>query len=80
MKEVDSGYGDKFGGVTPLAITVGSGKGLLLRDGRAHKITWERPTETDPTAYLDVDGIPVVLDPGQVWVLLVDRTHKVTVE
>ena len=80
VKQIDSGYGDKFGGITPLAVTVGSGKGLMLRDGRARKITWERPTENDPTAYLDAEGDPVVLDPGQVWIVLVDRTQKVSVE
>ena len=80
VKEVDSGYGDKFGGVTPMAVTVGHGKGLMLRDGRSYKITWERPTEEDPTTFLDADGVPVVMAPGQVWILLKDRTSKVAVE
>jgi hypothetical protein len=79
VKQVDSGYGDKFGGITPLAVTVGSGKGLMIRDGRAHKITWERPSESDPTSYLDAEGNPIVLHPGQVWVVLVDRTRKASV-
>ena len=79
-KVTDSGYGDKFGGVTPMVHTVGSGKGLLLRDGRAYRITWERPTEDQPTAWLDAAGQPIALDPGQVWVLLVDKTKKVSVE
>jgi len=79
VKEVDSGYGDKFGGVTPKSITIGSGKGLLLRDGRAHRITWERDSAADATTYLDADGEPIVLDPGQVWILLKDRTRKVSV-
>lgn len=80
VKEVDSGYGDKFGGVTPRSITVGSGKGLVLRDGRAHSITWERANAEDPTEYLDADGQPMAFDPGQVWILLKDRTSKVQVE
>lgn len=80
VKQTDSGYGDKFGGVTPLAHTVGEGTGLLLRDGRTYPITWERPTEEAPTAYLDAEGQPIALDPGQVWVLLVDRDRKVSIE
>ena len=80
VKEVDSGYGDKFGGRTPLTIVTGSGKGVLLRDGVAQKITWEKAYPEDPTAYYDLDGNPVVLDPGQVWILLKDRTSKVTIE
>jgi hypothetical protein len=80
VKQVDSGYGDKFGGVTPLTKTTGSGKGLLLRDGRALPITWERSDAAQPVSYLDADGDPVVLRPGQTWILLMDRTRKVTVE
>ena len=80
VKEVDSGYGDKFGGRTPLTILTGTGKGLLLRDGVSQKIPWEKAYDEDPTAYTDLDGNPVVLDPGQVWILLKDRTSKVTVE
>lgn len=80
VKETDSGYGDKFGGRTPLSKTVGSGKALLLRDGRAHRITWERARAEDPTEYLDSAGEPIALAPGQVWILLKDRTRKVTIE
>jgi hypothetical protein len=79
VKEVDSGFGDKFGGRTPLTILTGTGKGLLLRDGVAQRITWEKPYDEAPTAYTDLDGNPVVLDPGQVWILLKDRTSKVTI-
>jgi hypothetical protein len=80
IKQSDSGYGDKFGGVTPLTKTTGSGKGLLLRDGRALPITWQRSDAAQPVSYLDADGDPVVLHPGQTWILLMDRTRKVTVE
>ena len=81
VREHDSGYGDKFGGRTPMAETVGQGKGVLLRDGRAYKITWERPTATSPTAYNDAaTGEPIAMAPGQVWVLLQAKDRKVTVE
>lgn len=79
VKEVDSGYGDKFGGRTPRVVTVGEGKGLVLRDGRAHRITWERSRKSKPTAYLDGDGNPIALDPGQIWIVLMDRDRKVTI-
>lgn len=78
VKQTDSGYGDKFGGVTPLARTVGHGKALMLRNGRAYDITWERPTEESPTAYLDAQGDPIAMDPGQVWILIKDRSDKRT--
>lgn len=80
VKEVDSGFGDKFGGRTPLTILTGKGKGVLLRDGVAQNIRWEKAYDEAPTAYTDQDGNPVVLDPGQVWILLKDRTSKVAIE
>lgn len=80
VKEVDSGYGDKFGGRTPLPKLVGSGRGLVLRDGRAYEITWQRPTSAEPTQYLGADGEPIAFDPGQVWIVLMDRTREVSVE
>jgi hypothetical protein len=46
----------------------------------SQRITWEKPYSEAPTAYTDLDGNPVVLDPGQVWILLKDRTRKVTIE
>ena len=52
----------------------------MLRDGRSYKITWERPKKEAPTTFLDADGVPVVMAPGQVWILLKDRTSKVAVE
>ena len=36
-----------------MTITVGKGTGVLLRDGRAHKITWSRADAQDPTSYVD---------------------------
>jgi hypothetical protein len=80
VKETDSGYGDKFGGRTPRSHTVGSGKALLLRDGRSYRISWSRTRATDPTAYRDASGRPIALSPGQVWIVLKDRTQKVVVE
>jgi hypothetical protein len=79
LDEHDSGYGDKFGGTTPMAETVGKGSGLVVRDGRAYPITWSRAHKSDPTEYLDASRGPMPLDPGQVWILLKDRTKKVTV-
>lgn len=80
VEQVDSGYGDKFGGTTPKTLTTGSGKGLLLRDGRSYRITWRRDARRDPTDFRDADGDPVVLHPGQLWIVLMDRTRRVVVE
>ncbi len=35
---------------------------------------------TEPTAYLDTAGEPIALAPGQVWIILMDRSRKVTID
>lgn len=78
VEERDSGFGDKYGGKTPLSITVGTGAGWVLRDGKAYKVTWSRPTPESGTVFAGKDGSPVAFRPGQVWVLLVNKVAPVT--
>jgi hypothetical protein len=73
-----SGYGDKFGGVTPMSETVGQGKALVLRDGRAYTAAWSRPTKSAGTRFT-VGGRDLPLAPGQVWVLLVRSNRPATI-
>lgn len=73
-----SGYGDKFGGVTPMSETVGRGKALVLRDGLAYQAAWARPTTSGGTRYT-VAGRDLPLAPGQVWVLLVRTDRPATI-
>lgn len=79
VEQRDSGYEDKFGGRTPLAVTVGTGKGLVLRDGRSWPVTWVRSTAAQGTRFLLADGSPMPFAVGQQWVLLVDRERQVSV-
>ena len=72
----DSGYGDKFGGRTPMSDTVGSGKALILRNGRAYSAHWSRPSKLKGTTWT-VAGQEFPLDPGQVWVLLLNKHRPV---
>ena len=69
----DSGYGDKFGGVTPLSQTIGSGKAYVLRDGKRFLTTWSRPFADSGTTFTLSDGTQMKFAPGQVWVALTDR-------
>lgn len=78
VKERDSGYGDKFGGRTPLSITTGTGSGVVLRNGKAWPITWTRPSLAAGTRFQGPDGQPLPFDVGQVWVLLVDKKSPVS--
>jgi len=74
----DSGYGDKFGGRTPMTETVGAGKAVILRDGRAYDATWARAKATRGTTYA-FNGKVMPLAPGQVWVLLVRKERPATI-
>ena len=66
----DSIYGDKFGGITPLSVTTGSGTGYLLRDGKALAIRWERSSAETFTRWMDIEGNDMNLTPGKTWVFL----------
>jgi hypothetical protein len=52
----------------PYAQTVGSGTALVLRDGRAYRVHWSRPTADGGTAFTLPDGQPMPFARGQVWV------------
>ena len=68
---IDSTYRDKMGGITPLSITVGSGQGFVLRDGKAFRARWIRPNAQEQTRWTLEDGNPLPFAPGQIWVALV---------
>ena len=73
-----SEYGDKFGGVTPLSKTVGSGKAYILRDGQMFTATWNRAFPDSGTTFTLPDGAAMNFAPGQVWVALTDREPEFT--
>ncbi|MFC5635628.1 DUF3048 domain-containing protein [Streptomyces bullii] len=64
-----SEFRDFLGNNTPYTETVGSGRATVLRDGRAHDVTWERERAQDGTAFTTDDGTPVNFARGQVWVV-----------
>ena len=66
-------YGDKFGGVTPVSKTTGSGKAIMLRDGFRYEITWKRDLATDVTTWLTKDGKVANFKPGKIWIFLTDN-------
>ena len=73
VKIVPSIYGDKFGGVTPHSLTIGSGTGHILRDGESFPATWSRPDAQSGTTWKALDGTPLNFARGQVWVALVEK-------
>lgn len=80
VTQTDSGYGDRYGGRTPLVETVGSGTALVLRDGRAFEARWERATPAEGTRFTRPNGDPMPFAPGQQWIVLVDRERGAQVD
>lgn len=76
VEQSDSGYGDRYGGVTPFIQTVGKGAAIVLRDGRMWSVTWERPTLDDGTRFMLPDGTQMPFAIGQEWVVFLDKAMK----
>ncbi|HVB05151.1 MAG TPA: DUF3048 domain-containing protein [Acidimicrobiales bacterium] len=49
---------------------LGSGRGYVLRGGRAFSVTWHRPSVSAKTTFTDATGAEVTLAPGRIWVEL----------
>ena len=52
------------------SVTTGSGTADFYRDGRVWHGRWSKPTNTSPTRYT-VNGSPMLLAPGETYVILV---------
>jgi hypothetical protein len=78
VKISPSEYGDKFGGVTPLSETIGTGKAYVLRDGEVFTATWSRAFADSGTTFSRSDGSPMNFASGQIWVALTDREPEFT--
>ncbi|HXA62743.1 MAG TPA: DUF3048 domain-containing protein [Streptosporangiaceae bacterium] len=63
------GFMDSPGVLSPYAPTVGTGQDVVLRDGKAYKGTWSRPSASDVTTYT-FSGKTMDFHPGQVWIVL----------
>lgn len=74
----DSDYGDKFGGITPLVTTVGTGKVFIFRDGRVIAGEWSRPDVQSGTKFTTAEGKQIPFKAGQVWVALVENEPEIS--
>jgi hypothetical protein len=74
VRQTDSGFGDRYGGKTPLIKTVGSGQALVLRDGKMWPVTWTRDNHAAHTRFERSNGEVMTFAPGQVWIALFDGT------
>ena len=78
VKISPSEYGDKFGGVTPLSETIGTGKAYVLRNGELFTTTWNRAFADSGTTFILPDGSSMNFAPGHLWVALTDREPEFT--
>lgn len=74
----DSGFGDKFGGHTPKAETIGTGTAVVLRDGKRWDTTWTRPDAASGTVFTLADGSKMPFKVGTQWIDLYDSARKAT--
>jgi hypothetical protein len=51
-----------------------SGTAVVYRNGVAIQGTWHRSTLGSPTQFVDAQGTPITMQPGQTWVELVPNT------
>jgi Protein of unknown function (DUF3048) N-terminal domain/Protein of unknown function (DUF3048) C-terminal domain len=69
---------DVNGAQTPVVDLVGSGSVTVLRDGLAWRGQWSRAAAGSATSF-EIDGQPIPMAPGPVWVLLVPAGQEATV-
>jgi hypothetical protein len=65
-----SGVNDQFGKPIPEAQMVGEGEAWVLTDGGLVAGRWHKPSLEAVTTYTDVDGNPILLNPGRTWIAL----------
>ncbi|MEV5413433.1 DUF3048 domain-containing protein [Thermopolyspora sp. NPDC052614] len=70
VKTTRSQFHDVNGSYTPLVQTVGKGRAVVLRDGKAYQARWSRSSEEEGTTFTTPDGQPMPFAKGQVWVVL----------
>lgn len=73
-----AGRGDKVGNSVPFTRSVGTGKALILRDGKAYKATWSRPSAEAPTKWT-YKGADFPMAAGQPWIVLAPKGSAASV-
>ncbi len=68
--KITSSRFEEYGGRPPLAESTGTGKAVILRNGRAYTVRWSRPNLEAGTTYTLLNGQRMLFAPGQVWVVL----------
>jgi hypothetical protein len=59
----------EYGSRPPFAQSDGSGRAIVLRDGREYTVHWSRPNQNGGTTYTLPSGKRMTFERGQVWVV-----------
>ena len=66
------------GSAVPATDTVGTGKAIVFSEGRVVEGTWSREAGEDPFSLTTLDGEPMMVPPGFLWVSIVPDVGDVT--
>jgi hypothetical protein len=69
----DAGYRDPGGNAVPETVIEGSGRAVVMNDGKATEGTWRKGTLGDTIRFETKDGKPLTIDPGKVWFEMVPK-------
>ena len=58
----------------------GEGRAVILRDGQAYEVRWIRHQRPDMLRYVDGEGRPFPLKPGNTWVQVVPLHFEIEIE
>ena len=53
---------------------LGTGKAYVMRDGQMFQVTWKRAKTTDVMTFVNADGTPFALKPGQTWIEVMGKS------
>ena len=74
----NSSLRDVTGAPVPVSQVIGSGNCLVFTGGKVYHATWNKGSRSVPTTFVDENGNPVPLRPGQTWVHLISEDIPVT--
>lgn len=69
----DAGYRDPGGSSVPETVIKGSGRAVVMHDGTATEATWHKKSLGDTISFKTKDGEPLTIDPGKVWLEMVQK-------
>jgi len=74
----NSGLRDVAGSPVPVSQVTGSGQCLVFTGGKVYHATWRKASRSVPTTFVDENGNPIPLRPGQTWIHLISEDIPVT--